>query len=109
DRIFEWLARIKAVEREHSATRLAVDRLLSAAQRDPSVLSAEELRVRDVRQASDRLDGTYIVRLFAEFESGLRLFWPSARSTDAPSRVRDLLDGVAARSGFPMMILRTLI
>src|SRR5438477_5339863 len=101
DKAFEWLERIKAVEREHAATRLAVDRLLSAAQHDPTVLPSEKIRVRDVRQASARLDGTFIIRLFAEFETGLRLFWPSARATDAPSRARDLLDGVAATQRVP--------
>jgi len=94
---FERVARIKAVEREYSATRLATDRLLAAAEQDPTVLGQNrDLRVRDVRDASKHLEGTYIIRLFAEFESALRMFWPRARSTDAPSRTRDLLDGVAA-------------
>ena len=50
---------------------------------------------------AERLDGTYIIRLFAEFETGLRLFWPTAKGTDPPSRTRDLLDGVAAYRRIP--------
>jgi hypothetical protein len=95
-----WLRRIKAVEREHSAARLAADRLLATAEHDPTVLRGD-VAVRDIRHMAERLDGTYIVRLFAEFETGLRLFWPTARGTDPPSRTRDLLDGVAATCRIP--------
>jgi hypothetical protein len=94
---FERLERIKAVEREHSAIRLAADRLLAAAESDSTILrGGAGLKIKDVRHAVQRLEGTYIIRLFAEFETSLRLFWPRARSTDSPSRTRDLLDGVAA-------------
>jgi hypothetical protein len=51
--------------------------------------------------ASARLDGTYVIRLFAEFETGLRLYWLAARKTDPPGRMRDLLDGVAAARRIP--------
>jgi len=90
-----WQRRIKAVEREYAAVRLAADRLLEAAERDPTVLT-REVALRDLRHALQRLDGTYIIRLFAEFESGLRLFWVAARGVEPPSRTRDLVDGVAA-------------
>jgi hypothetical protein len=39
--------------------------------------------------------------LFAEFETGLRLFWPSARANEPPGRTRDLMDGVAATRRIP--------
>jgi hypothetical protein len=93
----EWMQHFKAVELEYRATRLATDRLIAAVRRDATVLSADpDIRVRDIREASRNLEGTYIVRLFAEFETGLRRFWPSAKRTEPPSRTRDLLDGVAA-------------
>jgi hypothetical protein len=95
---FEWQRRIKEVEREHSAIRLATDRLLGEAQRDPTVLEGS-LRTRDIVHASERLDGTYIIRLFAEFETGLRLFWATRRNTEPP--VRDLVNGVAALCVIP--------
>lgn len=99
-KLYGWLRRIKSVEREHSATRLAIDRLLAMAEHDSTILE-RDIAVRDVRHASDRLDGTYVIRLFAEFETGLRLFWSSARGTDPPSRTRDLIDGVAATRRIP--------
>lgn len=75
--------------------QLATQRLLEAAKQDPTILQGD-LTVRDIGSAVQRLEGTYLIRLFAEFETGLRLFWQSARGTDPPSRTRDLLNGVAA-------------
>src|SRR5436309_3336259 len=89
----DWQTRIKAVEREHAATRLATDRLLESARQDPGVLRGD-LRYRDIAHASAGLDGTYVIRLFPEFETGLRLYWDAARGTNP--RTRDLLDGVSA-------------
>jgi hypothetical protein len=101
-KLHEWLRRIKAVEREYSAVRIATDRLLAAAERDPTILPRDQaVRVRDIRDASARLDGTYIIRLFAEFESGLRVFWSTRRKTETPGRTRDLLDGIAASQRIP--------
>jgi hypothetical protein len=100
--LFEWQERIKAVEREYAATRLATDRLLAAVERDPTLLTRQPaVRVRDIRFASERLDGTYVIRLFAEFETALRLFWQASRGGDPPNRTRDLLDGIAAARRIP--------
>lgn len=94
----EWQRRIKAVEREYSATRFATDRLLESAKADPTILKGD-LRPRDIVSASEGLDGTYVIRLFAEFETGLRSFWSSVRHT-SPG-MHDLLEGVAALCGVP--------
>jgi len=94
---YDWINRIKAVEREYLVVRLATARLLEIARADPTVLgSSLDLRIRDVVDSSERLEGTYLIRLFAEFETGLRLFWPTAKRTDPPGRTRDLVDGMAA-------------
>lgn len=99
-RRFEWLARVKAVEREHKATRFATGYLLAKVQRDPSRLGGD-LRIRDLDEAADRLEGTYTIRLFAEFETCLRVFWEVTRNKRPPSRTRDLLEGVGARRKIP--------
>lgn len=93
---FEWMNRVKAVEREHTATRFATDRLLDVARQDPTALTGE-LKVNDIQAASDRLEGTYIIRLFAEFETSLRMFWKATRGKQSPSRTRDLLESVGAK------------
>ena len=97
---YEWLQRIKAVEREHTVAELSIARLLQQSQNNPSGLPAA-LRVRDVRTTSDNLEGTYLIRLFAEFETGLRESWSALRGSDPPSRTRDLLDGIAAYRKIP--------
>jgi hypothetical protein len=94
--LHHWLRRIKAIEREHESTRLAIDRLLEGARRDPTILTGD-LKLHDIIIASERLDGTYIIRLFAEYETGLRLFWKTIRDTEPPTQ--DLLNGIAARRG----------
>jgi hypothetical protein len=94
----DWLRRIKAVEREHAAVQLATSRLLEAGRRDPTLLKAE-VKYRDIVEAEKALEGTYIIRLFAEFETGLRQFWESVRDTHP--RTRDLLEGIAATRAIP--------
>jgi hypothetical protein len=93
-----WIGRIKSIERDYSATRLALDRLLAEARRDPAIL-ARNLKVRDIARASGRLEGTYLIRLFAEFETGLRLYWATIRDTEPPAQ--HLLDGIATRRDIP--------
>jgi len=95
---YEWQTRIKAVEREYSATRQATDRFQESAHRDPTILQ-EDLSYRDIVHASDNLEGTYIIRLFAEFETGLRLFWDHVRGTNP--RTYDLLEGLASMREIP--------
>lgn len=94
----EWQSRIKAVEREYIAMRQAADRFWESALSDPTILM-DSLRHREIVRASQNLEGTYVVRLFAEFESGCRQYWRAKWSTD-PKTV-DLLDGLAARCGIP--------
>jgi hypothetical protein len=94
----DWQKKIKAVGRRHAAVHLATSRLLEAARRDPTVL-AEDVEYRDVVNASNDLEGTYIVRLFAEFETGLRLYFDTRRDTSP--RARDLLNSLAALCGIP--------
>lgn len=95
----EWLTRIKAVEREYKSIHYATVFLRDAVADNPSSLKGE-LRVRDLDEASRNLEGTYIIRLFSEFETCLRAFWMVAYG-QPPTRTRDLLDGVGARRIIP--------
>jgi hypothetical protein len=94
DEAFKWMGRIKAVEREYGAIRLGTDRLLVAVNDDPEVLEAQ-VRRPDIGTAAANLEGTYIIRVFAEFETALRHFLRAFRlrrpgSTEAlVNRVRD--------------------
>jgi len=73
DEAFIWMGRIKAVEREYGAIRFGTDRLLVAVNDDPSILEGQVGRP-DIATASMHLQGTYIVRLFSEFETALQHF-----------------------------------
>lgn len=51
--------------------------------------------LRDVGNAFRNLEGTYLIRFFAEFETGLRLYWGTVR--DSHPKMEDLVNGVASR------------
>ena len=53
------------------------------------------VKVRDVRSMSENLEGTYVIRVFAAFEAGLRSYWATQRKTEPPSK--DLIDSIATR------------
>jgi hypothetical protein len=95
---YEWAARIKAVEREYAVIRLAVDRLREAALPDPTILRGL-FKVGDIDEASSLLEGTYIVRLFAEFETALRSFWSTLRTTHPTTE--QLLNSLASSQRVP--------
>lgn len=79
--------------------RLAADRLLDSARSDSAIL-AGICRYRDLQFASDRLEGTYTIRLFAEFEIGLRAYWRALGRITSP-QAKDMIDGVASRQRVP--------
>src|SRR5262249_40187643 len=99
----DWLTRIKAVERDYSAARFAIDRLTEAARSDQTILR-RVLDIRTLPQASSRLEAPYFIRLFAVFESGLREFWRVEKPGRKP-RAEHLLDGVASARGIPHQLL----
>jgi hypothetical protein len=99
-KVDEWASRIKEVEREYKAVRLATDRLLRDFSLDTDVTRAG-MQHRDILNASARLEGTYVVRLFAEFETGLRLCWQEVRGKRPPSRTEDLVNGMASYRRIP--------
>jgi hypothetical protein len=99
-RRFDWHEHLKEVEREYGAVRFAVDRLLANVAADPSVLVKSDPVRASVRAASENLEGTYLVRLFAAFEAGLRSL-DRARHND-PARKEDaavLIDSIGGRRG----------
>ena len=97
-----WIIRIKDVEREFRVTQFAMDRLHSDVARDSSLLLQNE-PLRMLRTAAQNLSDTYFLRLFAEFEGGLRSWWSTVRSTEP--RTEDLLNGVAGRCAIPLSVL----
>jgi hypothetical protein len=64
-------------------------------------LAAARLRYRDARDLRANLESTFLLRLFAEFESGLRDAWQHALARPTQPPMRDLLPAVAARCLVP--------
>ncbi len=91
------MERIRAIEREYLVALVAADGLDRRLDADPSALDAVGLERADYRRFREDLEATYLIRLFAEFEAGLREAWELAfRRATVPS-VRDLIDSICAQ------------
>src|SRR5262249_11508483 len=75
--------------------RRAVDCLVADVARDPEAIG-EGPSPRDLKSADENLEGTYLVRMFAEFETGVRSFWRTIRSR-AQTQMETLLNLVGAQ------------
>ena len=100
-----WIRNIKAVEREYVAVHFSVDWALRHVRLDPTILPGD-LKVSEVERGAVFLEGTYVIRLFAGFETALRVFFRKERRRPPPSRTRDLLETVAAIQRIPPQLLR---
>src|SRR5947209_3661283 len=94
----DWLDRIKGVWREFLAARKAVDDFIAGLTSGTSTLPLDT-KVRDAHTMSENLEGTYLIRLFAAFESGLRSYWATIKDTIPPPK--DLIESIAGRRGIP--------
>lgn len=94
------LARVRTVLREYRTARVALGILGRQLQQDPSSLERHGLKPTDFRSLQDHLTGTYAVRAFAEFESGLRDVWKHTVRDTHPKTV-ELIDSLAARRSIP--------
>ena len=95
------LERIRAIEREFLIALLAADGLEERFRADPSLFNADRLQVVDHRNFRENLEATYLVRLFAEFEAGLREAWELAYHRSTVPSVRDLIDSLHAQCSIP--------
>lgn len=102
DDIYNW---IESVDNEYRAARLAVTNLINEAQRDSRHLASVGLMLTDVRECLTNLEATYIVRLFAEFESALRIYWREARKRKTYPQISKLIASIAALRGIPATII----
>jgi len=101
-RRFDWHERIKAIEREYWSVREAVDRLSADVAHDPNALG-QGRSPRDLRSAGENLEGTYLVRMFAEFETGIRSFWRTIKPRRTQTEI--LLDQVGDKCKVPADVI----
>jgi hypothetical protein len=95
------LERIRAIEREFRIASAAADGLGERLRADLSVLDREQLKYVDYQNFRNNLEPTYLMRLFAEFEAGLRQAWELAFLRTTTPSVRDLIDSLAAQCSIP--------
>lgn len=100
----ERIKRVAGVEREYQAAVIAAALLGEKLRVDPSFL-LPSLEARDAKAMLANIEATFLIRLFAEFEAGLRDVWKdvSRKSTRPPMKV--LIDRIAARQAISGPIL----
>jgi hypothetical protein len=93
----ERIERIRSVEREYLAAISAVQLLQNQLRADPSWGAARGWRARDGENLLAHLEATFLIRLYAEFEAGLREVWSKfyRRRTNPP--MKDLLIALASQ------------
>lgn len=93
---YDWLARLKVVERECIALRFTADHSLRALGEGRLRLTEDVDRL-DIVRGSDRLEGTYFIRLFSEFEASLQTFLIAKKLRRVPTTANGLINRVASR------------
>src|SRR4051812_14885286 len=88
---------MKAVEREYGVAEVARKALEDALTQHSGLLTAEGLTVVDLRTYRSKLHDTYFIRLFAEFETGLKDYWKNGLAEEPQIRVMDVINSVKAR------------
>jgi len=68
--LYDWHDRIKAVEREYHAVRSSVSHMQRAIA--DGTEGPAGATVGDLITANENLEGTYLIRLWAEFETAVR-------------------------------------
>lgn len=89
------LERMRDVEREYLAALAAIELLAEKLREDPAWGAEHDWRAGDAVRLQDNLEDTYLIRVFAEFESGLRSIWRARRRTHP--RTRDMIDSLATQ------------
>ncbi len=95
------LERMKSLEREFRVAQVAMEILDQALRVDASVLTSRQLSPADAVNVIENLEATYLLRLFAEFEAGLRDVWENAYTRPTTPRMTDLVEATAAYGDVP--------
>ena len=95
--LYERISRIKAIEGEYFAAREALGRLQSSVDNEGHHVLTD-CKPKDLQSASDRLEATYLIRLWVEFETSLRSYYKALTANPvARIRAKDLIDTISAR------------
>jgi hypothetical protein len=98
----QWLEWIKAVERESETAAVALELLGEALRSNPSLIRHRGLGRRDFVDSALNREATYLVRLFAVFENGLREAWRRAFGKPSHPPIKHIVNAVAAHRHVPL-------
>ena len=88
----EWIA---AVAKEYLAAKSAADLLNEKLTADPDYGTRHRWDARDGASFRDNLEATYLIRLYAEFEAGLRDYWTNHLNRPTHPPMAQLLQSLA--------------
>jgi hypothetical protein len=97
----DWWRYINEVGQEYEASRVAVARLTDQVHENANVLADEPKARSGLLRASQNLEGTYLVRIFAAFESALRSYerwWHPERVGETRVDASQMIDEIGARN-----------
>ena len=97
----ERIERMERVVREYLAAVSSVGLLEQQLRADPSWGNAAGWRNRDARSLIENLQTTYLIRLYAEFESGVRDAWKNYFRRPSRPSMQVLLSRVASQQSVP--------
>ncbi len=95
------LERLRAIEREYEVALAAAEVLQEQLRQNPSAMDDEQLRFRDYRNFPNNLEPTYLIRIVAEFEAGLREAWRDVYQRTTHPHLTDLIESFAAQCLIP--------
>jgi hypothetical protein len=89
------ILRIEAVANEYNAAKSAATLLIGQLQSDPNFGESQGWKARDGAAFRSNLESTYIIRLYAEFEAGIRDYWAKHRNKSTHPKMSQLLKSLA--------------
>ena len=92
-----YINKIETAYHEYLAASIAIELLEIRLRADPSFFTGRELRSRIARELRENLEGTYLIRLFAVFEAGLRDAWLNNWHRNKEPPVSTLIDAIATK------------
>jgi hypothetical protein len=95
------IERINAVLQEYLAATTAAELLIAKTKPDPSYGSSKGWEPRAGDAFVQNLEATYLIRIYAEFEAGLRDYWLTYRKRDTRPKMYQLLNEAIPNQHFP--------
>jgi hypothetical protein len=95
------IERISAVEQEYYAALSAAALLREQLNANPNYGVEYGWRQRAGRDFDNNLDGTYVIRMYAEFEAALRDYWKTYRGKDTHPKMVQLVNESIPDQHFP--------